>query len=47
LPLQAKINGYLDNPGALQDILNAGQERAAVVANTKITQVKERLGLKL
>lgn len=47
LPLQANINGYLENEAALIGILEAGAQKAAEIAERRMKQVRERIGITL
>lgn len=46
-PLQAEINGLLNNKDELMDIINLGSAAAAELANKKIHQTKMQIGLEL
>ncbi len=46
-PLQAEMKGLLANEDLLIKVLNDGSARAAEVAEKKVQQVKERMGLLL
>ncbi len=46
-PLQAEIHGYLKHPAELERIIAEGSARANKVAQNKILEVKNKLGLKL
>lgn len=46
-PMQAEINSYLADPAALIAILRQGDERAVKLAETKLKDVKQRMGLLL
>ncbi len=47
LPLQAAIKTYLAQEDELKKILNAGAERAQTMAERKMKQVRERIGVSL
>ena len=44
-PFQARVAGYLEDPGALDDVLADGAERARVIARGTLERVYDRLGL--
>lgn len=46
-PLQAEISGYLQHKDQLISILNEGSERAYALAEAKMQEVKNRMGLAL
>ncbi|KKW30912.1 MAG: Tryptophanyl-tRNA ligase [Candidatus Uhrbacteria bacterium GW2011_GWD2_52_7] len=46
-PLQAEIQGWLKNEDALTKVLADGSQRAAMLAETKIKNVKNAMGLLL
>ena len=46
-PLQAKINGFLQHPDALKDILEDGAKRARELAEKKMAQVRQNIGVAL
>jgi tryptophanyl-tRNA synthetase len=43
-PLQARVQEYMDDPGELDRILNAGAERAREIAGNTLAQVYDRVG---
>ncbi|MFH1631929.1 MAG: tryptophan--tRNA ligase [bacterium] len=45
VPLQAEIKGLMENRDELVDIIRIGSEAAAEVANKKLTDVKNKLGI--
>ena len=46
-PLQAKINAYMENEDELQAVLDRGAERAREIANAKMEQVRQTIGVSL
>lgn len=44
-PIRSKIQGYLDDPTELNKILDAGRDKALVVAEAKMKIVREKMGL--
>ena len=46
-PLQTKINDYLKDPAELEKIVAAGSAKAAQIAAKKVSEVKDKMGLKL
>jgi tryptophanyl-tRNA synthetase len=46
-PLQAAINGYLAHPDELERIIAEGSTRALAVAQSKISEIKQKMGLHL
>ena len=44
-PLQAEIQSYLKNPDALKSLILAGSQKALGLANSKVSQVKAKMGL--
>lgn len=44
-PLQARYNEIIGEGGYLDDVLQAGAQKACVVANTTLAQAQERMGL--
>jgi len=47
MPLQAEINGWLNNKDELITILKNGAERAQVIAAKKMKVVKEKIGVSI
>ncbi|MFA6522421.1 MAG: tryptophan--tRNA ligase [Patescibacteria group bacterium] len=46
-PLQAELNGYLQNKDELRKILRIGSEAAHQIAHDKLKEVKQKMGLAL
>ncbi|MFA4845373.1 MAG: tryptophan--tRNA ligase [Patescibacteria group bacterium] len=46
-PLQKKINGYLKDPASLLKILDAGAARAKLIAEEKMIDVRQKIGVTL
>jgi tryptophanyl-tRNA synthetase len=47
LPLQAKIKTYLEHEEELKKVLDAGAEKAAIIAEKKMRQVRKAIGVAL